>query len=137
MSQPRPLPELLLEIDQLAAQQQFNQASAVFKEIFERFPGEPSALRKLAQLLFQLGQPDAAISMIADALDPENPDAESVLALAQFLRALDRLSEAADLLYATALRCPTHPGLGEPTLELLTQLDRHAEAEEIRALLLS
>jgi Flp pilus assembly protein TadD len=135
MSLSRPLPEILLEIDQLAAQQQFTQASLLFKEIFDHHPGEPTALRRLAALLFQLGQHEAAITMLADSLDPENPDLETVSALAGFLSATDRISEAADLLYAATLRSPEKTGLAQQTIELLRRDNRPAEAEEIRSLL--
>jgi predicted Zn-dependent protease len=122
---------LLLEIDQLVAQQQFNQASLLFKEIFDQHPGDPTSLRKLAALLYQLGQHEAAITMLADALDPEDPDLESVLALAGFLQASDRISEAADLLYATA------PGLAETAIELLRLDNRQDEANEVQGLLVN
>lgn len=137
MSLSRPLPDLLLEIDQLVAQQQFNQASLLFKEIFDQHPGEPTSLRKLAALLYQLGQHEAAITMLADALDPEDPDLESVLALAGFLQASDRISEAADLLYATALRSPAAPGIAETAIELLRRDHRQDEADEVRGLLVN
>lgn len=135
MSQQRPLPELLIEIDQLVARQQYSQASLIFKQIFDLHPGEPTALRKLASLIFQLGQHEAAITMLADSLDPENPDPETVIDLANLLRAMDRVPEAADLLYATALHFPHYPGLGSLAIESLQQENRQEEANEIQALL--
>lgn len=137
MSHTQDVSDLLLEIDQLVSQQEYQKASLVFKKIFEAHPNEPLALRKLASLIFQLGQQDAAISMLADSIDSEDPDPETVMDLARLLRAMDRTSDAADLLYATALRYPLHPGLGEFATQSLGQLGRDDEAAEIYALLKS
>lgn len=128
------IPLLLEEIDNLITQGQHGATSPIFQQIFQQSPNHPQALRKLANLLFQLGQTDQAITLLADSLDIENPDIETILELSAFLRALERAEESADILYAAALRSPSHSELRHAAIEILQSLDRHTEAHEIAAL---
>ncbi|MEI6870800.1 MAG: tetratricopeptide repeat protein [Verrucomicrobiota bacterium] len=107
-----------------AKEQAYEACVQAFKEIFDAHPGHPAALRALAAVMLDLGQTDAALSLIADSVNETEPDPETLHQLSTLLKGMGRLEESADLLICALSYDPTHQGRAEELKALLSQLGR-------------
>ena len=107
-----------------AKEQSYESCVQVFKEIFAAHPGHPGALRSLAAVMLDLGQTEAALSLIADSVNETKPDPEVLHQLSTLLKGMGRLEEAADLLICALSFDPTHHQRADELKALLSQLGR-------------
>lgn len=118
---------LLQSVDTLVAELNFPEAATVFRQIFEADPANPAGLRKLASVMQALGKPEDALTLLADSINPEAPELETVLQMADLLERLERPSDAADLLLGVALAYPEDAALQQRAKALLLSLGRAEE----------
>jgi thioredoxin-like negative regulator of GroEL len=99
-------------------------AARLFQEVFASDPGNPRALRGLAEAMLQLDQHDVALALLADSINPDWPDSSTVLQISRILQSLHRDDEAADLLFASVHADPANIELRVAATTLISALNR-------------
>jgi len=107
-----------------AKEQSYEACAEVFAEIFAAQPRYPEAMRALASIMLDMGQTENALSLLADAVDKEHPDPESLHQLSVLLKGQNRLEEAADLLICAVSSAPSRQDWITELRSLLGHLGR-------------
>ena len=110
-----------------AKEQSYEACAEAFAEVFAAQPGHPEAMRALASIMLDMGQTENALSLLADAVDKQNPDPESLHQLSVLLKGQNRLEEAADLLICAASNAPNRQDWIIELKSLLHQLGRDTD----------
>ena len=119
--------QLVAEACELASEQNFDACAQRFAEAFKAEPGNVEALRGLAGVMVELDQIESALALLSDSIDPENPDVPTLLKIANLLRGLHRLDEAADVLLGALAHDSQNEELFQETVDLFKLLGREAE----------
>ncbi len=120
---------LVSEAKELAIEKRFDECAQTFSEVFEQSPNDPQALQALASVMFDVGQMDVGLALLADSVDQENPDSATLHRIATLLKGQDRLDEAADFLICALYHDQNNTELLEETQALLKQVGREGELE--------
>lgn len=123
----KPLESLIANATSHAKEQSYESCVAVFGEIFSAYPGHPKAIRALASIMLDIGQTETALSLLADAVDTDHPDPESLHQLSTLLKGQNRPGEAADLLICAVSSDPSRQNWISELKVLLSQLGRDEE----------
>jgi len=110
-----------------AKEQSYEACAEVFTQIFAAQPRHPEAMRALASIMLDMGQTENALSLLADAVDKEHPDPESLHQLSVLLKGQNRLEEAADLLICAVSSAPSRQDWITELQSLLHQLGRETD----------
>lgn len=119
--------ELVSEATELAKEKRFLESADAFKEAFAILPMDPSALRQLASVMVDLGETESGLSLLADSVDLDKPDMETLRRIATLLRGQNRLNEAGDFLICALAQDSGNEELFAETLGLLKELGREGE----------
>jgi len=119
--------ELVSEATEFAKEKRFLESADAFKEAFAILPADPGALRELASVMVDLGETETGLSLLADSVDPEKPEMETLRRIATLLRGKNRLNEAGDFLICALAQDLKNEELFAETLGLLKELGREGE----------
>jgi thioredoxin-like negative regulator of GroEL len=125
----KPIEEVVLGAKELANEKRFMESASAFSEIFKEDPCNPGALRELAGVMSELGQMEMALALLADSVDFESPDIQTLHQISLLLRGQNRNEEAADFLLCACAYDPSNAGLIEETRVLLRELGREQELQ--------
>ena len=125
----KPIEEVVLGAKELANEKRFEESASAFSEVFREHPGDPGALRELAGVMSELGQMEIALALLADSVDFEKPDIQTLHQISLLLRGQNRAEEAADFLLCACAYDPTNSGLLAETRALLRELGREDELQ--------
>ncbi len=119
--------QLIADARALASEQNFDACAQSFAEVFKAEPGNVEGLRGLAAVMLELDQAESALALLSDSINPENPDVPTLLKIANLLRGLHRLDEAADVMLGALAHDAQNEELLHETVDLFKLLGRESE----------
>jgi thioredoxin-like negative regulator of GroEL len=124
------LDSLIHKANQLAVEKRYPECGEVFSKIFEISPGNPDVLRQLASVMIDLGHDEVALALLSDSINSDNPDVSTLHRMANLLRGLDRVDEAANLLICASVADPNNADLRNEVQVVLESLGREADFKD-------
>ncbi|MCK5785627.1 MAG: hypothetical protein KAH54_03605 [Candidatus Sabulitectum sp.] len=105
-------PELLCNTAHLkAAMEQMEESEKFFRKALEASPDLEPAISGLGMLMVKTGRAEETIEFLKNAIPDVDMSVRTVLALSRALAAVDKHSEAVELLETTLRGAPNHPDL--------------------------
>ncbi len=125
---------LLNSAREMLVNQKYAEAAEELQKLFTLDPSHLGALSLLAETLLQLGQPEQALALLADAAKAGGADASLFERMASILKSLERWEEEADFLMFAAEASPGNVLLRDKAVSALLRLGRQSDADALGAL---
>ncbi len=123
----------LKDAQSLADGGHYAESAEAFEAFFKHDPANSEALTVLAGVMSDLGQPEAALALLADSVDEAAPNPATLVRIANQLEEVGRLGESADFLLCATLQTPDDTGLRFRTEAALKSLARHDQIEWLQS----